>query len=120
MKSDFMKSKDFRLLLQNKIEAFAHFIYDITKNFPNEERYGITSQIRRASLSVLLNFVEGFARNNDKVYQNFLKISYGSLKETECLINFCYKEKMLNQENLHISQNQIEEISKMLWKIMQG
>jgi len=48
--------------LKSKMDEYAHLVYEITGNFPKEEIYGITSQLRRASLSVILNYVEGFAR----------------------------------------------------------
>lgn len=118
MKSDFMDSKNFRLLLQNKMDESVNFIYSITKKFPIDERFGVISQLRRASLSVILNFIEGFARNNVKVYKNFLKISYASLKETKYLINFSYKQNYINLEEYNKIRNDLEEISKMLWTLI--
>ncbi|PJB19449.1 four helix bundle protein, partial [Candidatus Falkowbacteria bacterium CG_4_9_14_3_um_filter_36_9] len=59
----------------------------ITRSFPKDELYGITSQLRRAALSVILNYIEGYARKRDKVYKNFLEISYGSLKEAKYLLH---------------------------------
>jgi len=114
-----MDSKNFRILLQNKMDEMVHLIYKVTKKFPNEERFGVTSQLRRAALSIILNFIEGFARSNPKVYQNFLKISYGSLKETDYLINFSYKEKYIIDNEYKILQEQLEEIGKMLWTLME-
>jgi four helix bundle protein len=57
--------------------------YLLTKSFPKEELYGITSQIRRASVSVPSNIAEGAARNSDKEFIQFLYISLGSLSELE-------------------------------------
>lgn len=48
--------------LKVKMDEYAHLVYKITKNFPKEEMYGITSQLRRAALSTVLNYIEGFAR----------------------------------------------------------
>jgi|SRR3989339_1456651 len=113
-----MDSKNFRLLLKNKMDGFVHFIYKLSKKFPDDEKYNVTSQLRRATLSIILNFIEGFARNNKKVYLNFLKISYGSLKEVEYLIDFSYKEKYINVDEFQESQNQLDQIGKMLWVLI--
>ena len=83
---------DFQEKLVKKMDGYAHAVYKLTKNFPREELYGITSQLRRASLSVALNFIEGYARFRNKVNKNFLEISYGSLKESKYLIEFSFEE----------------------------
>ena len=61
--------------LKNKMDEYAHFVYRLSENFPKSELYGITSQIRRAALSVVLNYVEGYARRRLLVRLNFLEIS---------------------------------------------
>jgi len=64
--------------LKLKMDRYAHFVYAITKKFPKEELFGITSQLRRSSLSVILNYIEGYARRRGKdckVYNNFIQIS---------------------------------------------
>ena len=70
-------------------------IYKLTKQFPKEEVYGITSQIRRAAVSIPSNIAEGAARNSPKEYKRFLHISLGSVSELETLLlivdelNYC-------------------------------
>ncbi len=61
-------------------------VYFLTKSFPKDELYGITSQIRRASVSVPSNIAEGAARSSDKEFIQFLYISLGSLSELETQI----------------------------------
>lgn len=61
-------------------------IYNITRNFPKDELYGLTSQIRRCSISVPSNIAEGAARNGDKEFIQFLYIALGSLSEMETQI----------------------------------
>lgn len=62
-------------------------IYQHTRSFPTEERYGITSQIRRASSSVAANIVEGSARETKRDYLHFLHMARGSLMETKYFVH---------------------------------
>lgn len=110
----------FHDILKQKADDFAFCVYNITKNFPREEIYGITSQLRRASLSVILNYIEGYARIGDKQYKNFLRMSYGSLKESKYLIYFSYREEYINKGDYNKLINLTEEIGAMLWKTIQG
>jgi len=55
------------------MDEYAHFVYKLTKSFPREEVYGVVSQLRRAALSVILNYIEGFARQRKAVKNNFGK-----------------------------------------------
>ncbi len=64
--------------LKKIMDEFVHLIYKETRNFPKEELYGVTSQIRRAVLSIILNYIEGFTRIKNGIKINFLEISYGS------------------------------------------
>lgn len=59
------------------MDDYVHFIYRITKDFPKEELYGVTSQIRRATLSIILNYIEGCARKNQLFSSTFLKQRFG-------------------------------------------
>lgn len=60
--------------LKIKMDKFVHLVYKITRNYPKSELYGVTSQLRRASLSIILNYIEGCARRKKKVRLNFLEI----------------------------------------------
>ncbi len=110
---------DFSEKLKKKMDEYVHLIYRITKSFPKEELYGITSQIRRAALSVILNYIEGFARQKTAVKKNFWEISYGSLKESKYLLHFALVEKYLVQEDYQKAVNLAEEIGAMLWRSIQ-
>ncbi len=106
--------------LKLKMDSYAHLVYKVTRSFPKEELYGVTSQLRRSTLSVILNYIEGFARrrNNDcKVYKNFMKISYGSLKESKYLLHFSMIENFLSKENYNALLKLSDEIGAMLYKI---
>jgi four helix bundle protein len=84
-------------------------IYNITKNFPKEELYGLTNQIRRASVSIPSNIAEGSARSSDKEFIQFLYISLGSLSELETQL-IISKEIGYNE---HIFEEELEKIKKM-------
>ena len=101
--------------IENKMDEFAHLIYNISRAFPKEEIYGITSQIRRAALSIILNFIEGYARNRTLVFINFLEISFGSLKECKYLLDFSLKENLLTSAQYNESIKLADEIGAMLW-----
>jgi four helix bundle protein len=107
-------------VLKSKMDNYAHLVYLFTRRFPREEIFGVISQLRRASLSVILNYVEGYARrrgDNCPTYKNFLNISYGSLKESQYLIGFSYKEKYLTNLEYSKLSTMADEIGAMLYKI---
>lgn len=102
------------------MDDYAHLVYKLTKSFPKEELYGITSHSRRAALSVILNYIEGFARRRRNVYFNFLEISYGSLKESKYLLYFSLIEGYLSEDNYKKAIKLAEEIGAMLWKTIES
>ena len=79
-----MTVKSYRqLIVWQKAMELVKYIYDLTKKFPKEELYGLTSQIRRAAVSVPSNIAEGQGRDSTKEFLHHLSIAYGSLMETE-------------------------------------
>jgi len=111
---------DFSEALKGKMDDYAHFTYKLTKTFPKEEIYGVISQLRRASLSVILNFIEGFARQRKAVKINFWETSYGSLKESKYLIYFSYKEGFISLVDYNKGAKMADEIGAMLWKCLKS
>lgn len=80
----------FHELLKLKMKTYVHLVYKISKGFPREELSGVTSQLRRAAMSVVLNYVEGFARQRTASLMSFLEMSYGSLKESIFSLEFSF------------------------------
>ena len=74
-------------------------VYDATKRFPREEAYGMTSQLRRAAVSVPANIVEGSSRGTKKDYLHFLYIARGSLSETQYLLHLSTRLGYLTATN---------------------
>lgn len=110
---------EFHAKLKNLMDKYAHFIYDITQNFPSEEKFGIVSQMRRSALSIILNYIEGYARKKKLVMQNFFETSYGSLKESKYLLYFSYKRKYISKTVYENGLEMAEEIGKMIWGILE-
>lgn len=102
--------------LKDLMDSFVKQVYLVTKFFPKDEIYGLTSQLRRAALSVILNYIEGYARRRKLVLKNFLEISYGSLKEAAYLIEFSYDQKYLNNvESYQYLVDSADKIGAMLY-----
>lgn len=106
--------------LKNLMDEFAHFVYRVSRRFPKEEMYGLTSQFRRAVLSVVLNYIEGYARKRLAVQVSFFEISYGSLQESKYLLEFSKKEGFINEADYHFGIKIVDEIGAMLWREMQN
>lgn len=104
--------------LKRKMDKYVHLVYRLSRKFPKEELYGAISQLRRAALSIILNFIEGFARHKKAVKLNFWEISYGSLKETKYLLYFSLAEKYINNEEYDEAIKLAEEIGAMLWRFI--
>lgn len=102
-------------VLLKKADQYAHRVYQATRTFPREELYGLTSQLRRAALSVPLNIIEGFARYGTKEFQQFLRISYASLQESQYLLEFSMREDHLDNDTLEEIREPGNEVAKMLW-----
>ena len=90
-------------------------IYEVTKLFPKEELYGLTSQLRRSAVSVPSNIAEGYARNGIKELMHFLYISLGSLSELETQIIISIKLNYTKDESLIM---EIEIIRKKLLNLI--
>ena len=107
-----------------KEDLFAKEVYKITQDFPKDEMYSLTSQLRRAGLSVILNIVEGFARwsdqnsKSDKEFKRFLIISFGSLKESRYLLYFAKEQKYFEEKEYEQILDLSNEVSKIIWRII--
>ncbi len=89
-------------------------IYLITKSFPDEEKFGLISQLRRASVSVCSNLAEGSSRNSFKDKARFTEIAYGSLMEILNQLILSLDLDFLSQKEYELIRTKIEEIGNML------
>jgi four helix bundle protein len=97
-----------------KAFAWAEAIYLNSKGFPAEERYGLTSQLRRAAISVPANIAEGAGRATTKDLLRFLSIAHGSLAETETLLMLARNFQLLSPAQASTLLSDAEEIGRML------
>lgn len=103
-----------QLKVWKKAHTFTINLYKITANFPPEERFGLTNQIRRASISIESNLAEGCGRNGDKEFARFVDISQGSAYEVKCQVLITRDLKYIDSKKSELLINKINEISKML------
>jgi len=87
------------------------FIYKTTQNkFPTEERFALSSQLRRASVSVILNIAEGNSRATKKDYGNFIKIAIGSTVEVDCALKIAIELSYIDQSTYLEIEPTIKEL----------
>ena len=93
--------------------ALNHQVYQLTRKLPGHELYGMTSQIRRASVSVSSNIAEGSGRNSDKDFAHFLEQSYGSLMETASLFYLALDEGCVAEAELDPVFDKMDQVAKL-------
>ena len=101
-------------------DDLAFKVYKATKNFPKEEIYGITSQVRRSALSIPTNIVEGYSRKGDKELAHFVNISLGSLAETKYLIYFSNRLGYFKEGEYSNLKTGYDTLGKLLWKFYEA
>ena len=103
-----------KLTVWQKARAYALSIYKASKRFPKEELYGLTSQIRRAAISVGSNLAEGTARQTSKDKAHFTTVAYSSLMESVNQLILSFDLEYIDKETYHDLRAQAVEISRML------
>jgi four helix bundle protein len=88
--------------------------YALSKTWPKDEVYGLTSQVRRASVSVPANIAEGYGRESRASYQNFLRIAQGSLKEVETLLQIAVRVNIETKERVEPHMRKCESVGKLI------
>jgi four helix bundle protein len=102
------------LIVFRKADDLAFQVYKVTKAFPKNEEYGITSQLRRAVLSIPTNIVEGHARRSKKEFKQFMNIALGSHAETRYLLNFSKRLGYCKTDTCEMDAL-VEEVGRLLW-----
>ncbi len=89
-------------------------IYYVTKNFPFEEKFGLTDQLRRCSISIASNISEGAGRNSNKQFLYFLQISMGSCNELQTQVEIAKRLKYLNEKDADVLIEEALQLYKMI------
>ena len=105
------KFKD--LILWKEAHQLTVKVYEVSKKFPKEELFGVTSQLRRAATSISCNIAEGCGRYTSKDFANFLQISLGSTNETDYLTILAKDLNYLSEGDFDILQEKINKVRAM-------
>ena len=89
-------------------------IYKVTRNFPDTEKFGLVSQMRRSAVSIPSNIAEGYGRGSKVEYARYVKISRGSMYELDTQVEIARTQDFLNNENYKKITGNLEEIGRML------
>ena len=110
-----MSSRNYKdLIVWQKSMELVVVVYEATKVFPKEELYGLTSQIRRAAVSIPSNIAEGQGRESKKEFFQFLSIAYGSLREVETQILIAERLSYINKSICTTMIEKCNEIGKLI------
>ena len=110
-----MEVRSYRdLIVWQKSMQLVTEIYLLTKDFPKEEIYGLTSQIKRAVISVPSNIAEGQGRDSTKEFIHHLSIAYGSLMEVETQLQIAVNLNFVEQTKINEMYSRTAEISRMI------
>jgi four helix bundle protein len=113
--------KSFRhLVVWQKAKILTKSIYMITKNFPQDEKFGIISQLKRASSSIMANIAEGNQRKSKKERCRFIEIARGSLVEVDCHIDLALELEYLSIEDYNVIEELINKTGYLLYKFEQS
>lgn len=114
-----MVIKTFRdLLIWQKGMQLVKAIYKLTRSFPKSEDYNLSSQMKRASISIPSNIAEGFGRSTKKDFQRFLYIALGSIFELQTQIIISYEQDYIDQQQYDSINELTRELERMLCSFM--
>lgn len=108
------------LKVWKKTMKVAEDIYRISANFPSDERFGLTSQIRRCAVSIPSNIAEGAGRNTNGEFRNFVSIANGSAYELFTQLTLANKLKLITKKEVTPILNQVIEIQKMNYSLIKS
>ncbi len=116
---DQREGKGFRkLIVWQRAHKLTLLIYRLSESFPQHERFGLTSQIRRASASVPANIVEGYALGSSAQYLRHLRIARGSLAEVEYFLILARDLEYISQDDYNVAENLRAEVGYLLSRLI--
>jgi len=102
------------LIVWQKSMDFILLVYQISEHFPSKEIFGITSQMRRAAISIPSNIAEGYRRKTTRDYEQFVRIAYGSTAELETQLSIAERLGYMPPDSYKKTRLKLDEISRML------
>ena len=93
-------------------------LYKLTETFPKSETYGLTAQMRRSAVSIPSNIAEGFVRQHNKEYKQFLYIAFGSCAELETQLNIAKRLKSSQDVGIDKILDELTYLSKMIMSLI--
>jgi four helix bundle protein len=109
-----------RLEVWQRAVEFADRVYVLTTAFPDHERYGLTSQLRRAAVSISSNIAEGSSRASRKDFARFVEIAYGSLMEVVSQLQIAKRRTFLNNRAFDELYESADELARLLSGLKAG
>jgi four helix bundle protein len=103
-----------QLIAWQKAMELVKLVYELTDKFPGDEKFGVTSQIRRAAVSVPSNIAEGQGRNSTKEFIKYLSIAYGSLMETETQILIAEMRNYITNVESNVVLDKSAEVGRVI------
>jgi four helix bundle protein len=100
--------------------GLAELAYRLTRRFPREEVYGMTSQIRRSAASIAANIAEGHGRENSGVFVQHLRVSQGSLKELETHLMLATRVNLAKEEDVAPFLKRCDDLGKMIRSLIRS
>lgn len=112
--------KNFRdLKVWEKAHGLTLKVYRLTKDFPVQEQYGITSQMRRTAVSIPTNIAEGCGRGSDNDFARFMEIAFASASELEYLLLLSKDLELIEPPSHEQTTKEVEEVKRMLYSFIQ-
>ena len=108
-----------RLLAWQEARRLVVEIYDLTRGFPNDERFGLTSQLRRAAVSIPSNIAEGAGHSTDGTFVRYLRIAAGSASEVETQLQIAVDVSFTTQADVATAMDRVQGVRRMLWGLQE-
>ena len=103
-----------KLFVYQKSLIFVDGVYKLSKHFPSDEKYGLTDQLKRASVSILANIAEGFGRFHEKDMTHFFRVSRSSAYECIALMQVAQRQDYLKEDDYKDMYSKAQEITRMI------
>jgi four helix bundle protein len=94
-------------------------IYELTQQFPDDERFGLTAQLRRAAVSIPSNIAEGAGRGSDRSFRQYLRVAAGSASEVETQLQIAEDLAFVDDTNIAQAVQQTRNVKRMLWGLLE-